>query len=194
MANPATPLKKSVAYEVPASAEAFRARAAALVPQLSFDEKAGLLAGRDAWHFGGLKRLGITATRVADRGHGITLVGGEGRATTRLPIGPDGASVSRPAPEPRGFFKIALAPGETRSVHFKVTPDDLAFYCKDSCTWRVEPGKYFVQVGPHCAAGLCDRFEYTATESLPRNLTAFCPAVAPCLHSNENRTAQTQDH
>jgi beta-glucosidase len=58
---------------------------ASLVNQLTLEEKISLLAGNDTWHFGGVPRLGIKPLRVADCGHGITLVDEGGRATTCLP-------------------------------------------------------------------------------------------------------------
>ena len=69
----------------PTSGDGGRAQVAAFVAQLTFGEKAALLAGSDTWHFGGVHRLGIPPLRVADCGHGITLVDEGGRATTCLP-------------------------------------------------------------------------------------------------------------
>lgn len=42
--------------------------------QLSEDELLGLFAGKDAWHFAGVERLGLPPLQVADCGHGLTLV------------------------------------------------------------------------------------------------------------------------
>ena len=46
----------------------------------------------------------------------------------------------------RGFERITLAPGETRTVSFILHPDDLAILDKDM-NWTVEPGKFKVMVG-----------------------------------------------
>jgi beta-glucosidase len=55
-------------------------------------------------------------------------------------------SVSTPVKELRGFTKLALQPGETRTCTFKLTPDDLALY--DANLRRVvEPGQFRVMVG-----------------------------------------------
>jgi len=46
----------------------------------------------------------------------------------------------------RGFERITLAPGETRTVSFILHPDDLAILDKDM-NWTVEPGTFKVMVG-----------------------------------------------
>lgn len=55
-------------------------------------------------------------------------------------------SVTRPVKELKGFNKISLKPGETKTVTFKLTPSDLAF-CKRDMSWGTEPGSYQVFVG-----------------------------------------------
>jgi beta-glucosidase len=56
------------------------------------------------------------------------------------------SSVTRPVKELKGFERVSLAPGETRTVRFDLTPDHLAFYDLDM-TFRVEPGAFRVMVG-----------------------------------------------
>lgn len=46
----------------------------------------------------------------------------------------------------RGFAKVALAPGETKTCSFKLAPDDLALYDAD-LRRVVEPGRFRVMVG-----------------------------------------------
>ncbi|MFA6445500.1 MAG: glycoside hydrolase family 3 N-terminal domain-containing protein [Sterolibacterium sp.] len=46
----------------------------------------------------------------------------------------------------RGFARLPLAPGETRSVEFKLKPADLALYDRNN-QWMVEPGRFTVFVG-----------------------------------------------
>lgn len=55
-------------------------------------------------------------------------------------------SVTRPVKELRGFRRIHLQPGETGTVAFTLTPDDLAFHGADMRR-RVEPGRFAVFVG-----------------------------------------------
>lgn len=63
------------------------ATAAELVQEMTLDEKAGLLAGVDDWHFRGVERLGVPGLKVADCGHGVTLVGEDASASTCFPTG-----------------------------------------------------------------------------------------------------------
>jgi beta-glucosidase len=46
----------------------------------------------------------------------------------------------------RGFERVPLAPGETRTVHFTLTPEDLQLYDRDN-HWTVEPGRFTVMIG-----------------------------------------------
>lgn len=56
------------------------------------------------------------------------------------------ASVSRPVKELKGFQKVLLQPDESRTLSFRLTPNDLAFYRMDM-TWGSEPGAFEVFVG-----------------------------------------------
>jgi beta-glucosidase len=55
-------------------------------------------------------------------------------------------SVTRPVKELKGFKKISLAPGETKTITFTLTTSDLSFYKRDM-TFGTEPGKFHVFVG-----------------------------------------------
>lgn len=46
----------------------------------------------------------------------------------------------------RGFERVKLAPGETKTVKFTLHPDDLALLDKNM-NWTVEPGKFEVMIG-----------------------------------------------
>ena len=46
----------------------------------------------------------------------------------------------------RGFARVPLTPGETRTVHFTLTPGDLQLYDHDN-HWTVEPGRFTVMIG-----------------------------------------------
>ena len=67
-------------------------------------------------------------------------------------------SVTRPLRELKGFERVSLQPGETRSVHFRLSPDDLSFTRFDG-SWGWEAGKFDVWVGPDSARGLQGEFE-----------------------------------
>ncbi len=46
----------------------------------------------------------------------------------------------------RGFERVTLKPGETKTLHFTLHPDDLALLDKDM-NWTVEPGEFEIAVG-----------------------------------------------
>jgi len=56
------------------------------------------------------------------------------------------SSVTRPVKELKGFQKVALTPGETRTVALEITPESLAFY-DVRMKWTVEPGEFEIMVG-----------------------------------------------
>jgi beta-glucosidase len=55
-------------------------------------------------------------------------------------------SVTRPVKELKGFRKIMLQPGESKTITFKLSMKDLSYYRKDM-TFGTEPGKFEVYVG-----------------------------------------------
>ena len=57
-------------------------------------------------------------------------------------------SLSRPVKELKGFKRINLKKGETKTVSFTVTPDDLMFY-NQQLEYKCEPGDSNIMVGPN---------------------------------------------
>ena len=55
-------------------------------------------------------------------------------------------SVTRPVRELKGFQKVFLKAGESRTVSFKINTSDLAFYRRDM-SWGTEPGMFQVFIG-----------------------------------------------
>ena len=66
-------------------------------------------------------------------------------------------SVTRPVKELKGFQRIRLAPGESTTVSFTLTADDLAFYNRDM-QLVTEPGEFNVWIGGSSEAQLQTRF------------------------------------
>jgi beta-glucosidase len=56
------------------------------------------------------------------------------------------SSVTRPVKELKGFRKVCLDPGETRTVALDITPESLAFY-DIHMKWIVEPGEFEIMMG-----------------------------------------------
>jgi beta-glucosidase len=67
-------------------------------------------------------------------------------------------SLTRPVKELKGFQRITLRPGETRTVTFQLTDAELGFH-NQQMDYVVEPGKFKVWVGPNSVEGLEAEFE-----------------------------------
>jgi beta-glucosidase len=70
----------------------------------------------------------------------------DGEEVVQLYIRDDVASVTRPVKELKGFKKIFVKKGETKTVEFQIGKEQLAFYDRDM-KWTVEPGTFRVYVG-----------------------------------------------
>lgn len=70
----------------------------------------------------------------------------EGEEVAQLYIRDMVGSISRPVKELKGFQKVMLKKGESRTLTFKLTPDDLKFYNTD-LKFVAEPGDFQVFVG-----------------------------------------------
>lgn len=69
-------------------------------------------------------------------------------------------SVTRPVRELKGFQRIALEPGETRTVSFTLHTDDLAFHNRDM-ELVTEPGRFHAWIGGDSDAELRTEFDVT---------------------------------
>jgi beta-glucosidase len=70
-----------------------------------------------------------------------------GDEVVQIYVRDDAASVTRPVLELKGFQRVTLKPGETRTLRFKLTPRDLALWNIDMKR-VVEPGTFTVSAGP----------------------------------------------
>ena len=71
-----------------------------------------------------------------------------GDEVVQLYIRDDVSSVTRPLLELKGFQRVTLEPGETRTVTFDIKPTDLWFYNADMKR-VVEPGTFTIFAGPN---------------------------------------------
>ncbi len=69
-----------------------------------------------------------------------------GDEVVQLYLRDDYGSVITWEKELRGFARVALAPGEMRTVKFTLTPEQLALYDREQ-KWTVEPGRFTVMIG-----------------------------------------------
>ena len=110
--------------------------------------------------------FGLSYTRFAYSGLTIT-AGKDGNYTARavikntgtrpgaevvqLYVQPPAASVPRPLRELKGFTRVELAPGESKTVSIALDRHSLAYWDPGSKQWTVTPGHYVVAVGTSSA-------------------------------------------
>ena len=82
-----------------------------------------------------------------------------GREVVQMYIRDIVGSVTRPVKELKGFEKISLKPGETKTVSFTITPELLKFYNYD-LEYVVEPGEFEVQIGTNSRDVEIVKFRY----------------------------------
>lgn len=74
-----------------------------------------------------------------------------GKEVVQLYIGDNKSSLPRPKKELKAFGKIALNPGEEKTVTFTITPDDLKYFDDARHEWVAEPGKFTLYIGASSA-------------------------------------------
>jgi beta-glucosidase len=55
--------------------------------------------------------------------------------------------IDKPVRELKGFSKIALQPGETKTVQFTIYPRDLAYFDTPNHQWKADTGGYEIEIG-----------------------------------------------
>lgn len=96
--------------------------------RLTLEEKVGLLHAQSKFSSAGVPRLGIPEV-------------------VQLYIGDKLSSLPRPVKELKGFEKVHLAPGQSRTVTFEIDPGMLACYDDAKGVWGAEPGEFTAYVG-----------------------------------------------
>ena len=94
----------------------------------TLEEKVGLLHAQSKFSSAGVPRLGIPEV-------------------VQLYIGDKLSSLPRPVKELKGFEKVHLAPGQSRTVTFEIDPGMLACYDDAKGGWGAEPGEFTAYVG-----------------------------------------------
>ena len=72
----------------------------------------------------------------------------EGAEIVQLYIADPVAGIDRPAKELKGFEKITLKPGESKTVSFEIDAADLSYYSIEDNGWKAEAGEFQALIGP----------------------------------------------
>jgi beta-glucosidase len=95
----------------------------------------------------GLSKTSKTASEAISATITVTNSGSlEGTETVQLYIRDRVGSIARPVSELKGFQKLTLKPGESKTVTFRITQSELSFY-NSELKWVAEPGEFDVMVG-----------------------------------------------
>ncbi len=109
-----------------------------------------------------LSTKNIKANDTVDVNVSVTNTGDiAGAEVVQLYLNDVDASVARPAKELKGFKRVWLNPGETKTVTMTLKQRDLAFWDINTNNWLVEPGDFKVMIGSSVAdIKLTDNFNY----------------------------------
>ena len=122
-------------------------------------------------------RSRVTAGESVDISLKVTNTGSiPGDEVVQLYTRDEYASVPRPMKELKGYTRLSLAPGECRTVTFRLPVDQLAFYDADN-QFVVEPGRIFLQAGSSSTdIRLLGEFDITGVAKMPVQERVFvCP-------------------
>jgi beta-glucosidase len=102
-----------------------------------------------------LSRSRMQAGDSADVAVDVTNTGGVGGdAVAQLYIHQRSGSASRPVRQLEGFRRISLAPGETKTLHFRLGKEELQFWSPQTKRWAVESSVFDVWIGEDSRAEL----------------------------------------
>ncbi|TFV57015.1 beta-glucosidase [Geodermatophilus sp. DF01-2] len=125
-------------------------------------------------------RVTVTVTNTGERA---------GRHVVQVYVATTAGPVRRPARELRAFTKVALEPGEVRTVTLDLDRRAFAYYDVPDAGWVVAPGEYVVQVGQDAATVVAEAGLPLTGDVVVRELTlestvaewSAHPVVGPTL-------------
>lgn len=113
-----------------------------------------------------------------------------GYEVAQLYVQPVNPSVDRPEKELKGFTKVYLKPGQSKTVSIPLDSRSLAYYVESTDSWNVDAGKYKIRVGTSSADLALSQ---TLTTLYPEQLTTrdSNPLPAPLRKAVQVSTSQT---
>ncbi len=101
-----------------------------------------------------------------------------GYEVAQLYVRPATAAVARPKQELKGFAKVFLQAGETKTVSIPLDARSLAYYTTATGAWQVDAGKYTIHVGSS-SADLPQKAGLTVQSALRLSTASSNPLPAP---------------
>jgi beta-glucosidase len=137
----------------------------------------------------GTPRLSATTMRPADSIRVEVDVTNAGKITgdevVQLYLRDDVGSITRPVQQLRGFRRVKLTPGETRTIAFRIGVEDLAFH--DATMSRVaEPGNFTVFTGGSSVDTKQLHFRLETVNGRSVSVPATCASVPESSLDNQN--------
>jgi beta-glucosidase len=84
----------------------------------------------------------------------------EGDEVIQLYIGKEDSAVDRPVKALKGFARVTLQPGETKTVTVSCPVEKLEYYSEDEKGWKLEKGKYQAYIGNCCSDAYLKKLEF----------------------------------
>ena len=94
----------------------------------------------------------------------------EGQEVVELYVHDPNPQIDRPVRELKGFSKVDLSPGETKTVAIPLVPRDLAYFDVAGKQWKADAGDYDIEIGSSSR-----NIRGKATLTLPKTFTESVP-------------------
>lgn len=95
-----------------------------------------------------------------------------GKEIVQLYVADEESTVVRPEKELKGFEKVELQPGETKTVQFLLNKRSFAYFNTDIHNWHVESGRFVIMIGRSSRDIVLEAGIYVeSTEKLPVHYT-----------------------
>lgn len=97
--------------------------------------------------------LKLSAEKIKDTEEAVVTVNVKntgnmtGKEVVQLYVADEESTVIRPIKELKGFEKVELKPGETKTITFRLNKRSFAYFNTDIHDWHVESGRFFIMIG-----------------------------------------------
>lgn len=115
-----------------------------------------------------------------------------GKEVVQLYVAPKGGTIIRPVRELRAFEKIALAPGETKTVTFTLDKRAYAYWSTEIHDWHVESGKYEIQIGRNAQEIVLSHSVYVNSETVIPKVFTFNSTIGEIMADPKGRAVMEQ--